>query len=93
MKTLSIVFTGLILIPVIGVMYSSFYYYLYDGKIWTKEIIHFVEKKIIIQAIIYLAFFMLSLFLTIKKKYVGNCILFGCYVVFWIVKIIFFLYA
>ena len=87
MKIISIVLTALFLIVTI-LGFSSFQmWHLIDNspKI-NKAVIYSLEKRLLIFSFIYLTFFSLSTFLTIKKMYLMNCILFVCFIVFSIVS-------
>jgi hypothetical protein len=72
----------------VGITIQTFYER--DFPSLYKDTFRVLETKLIIEIIVYFVLFMISLFFTIKKKYVFNIFLFGSFVLFFTIKALFF---
>ncbi len=70
---------------------NTFYvFYSFRSPFVPDGTFYLIERELVFDAIIYFVIFLTALFLTIKQKYIANCILSGCVIVFIIVKNLFF---
>jgi len=86
MKTLSILITILLAFPLVQSIDKVITYYQgYDSLTsfgLTAGKINALARPLFISSLIFLVGFMLSIILTVRKKYYANCILLGCYIAF-----------
>nr|MBB6137710.1 hypothetical protein [Mucilaginibacter sp. X5P1] len=86
MKNASNIFTSILILPIVALLYTEYDYL--KGDSMAKELMFVLEMKVLTQIIACLLLFGYSFFLTKRKKYYENTVLFVCFIVFIIADVI-----
>ncbi|GAA4102593.1 hypothetical protein GCM10022392_29640 [Mucilaginibacter panaciglaebae] len=85
MKILSIILTAFLFIDTVFSFDSYRVYMLHAHARLHKETLPLIEKILLTHAFTLLVFTGASLFLTIKKKYITNLVISGCFVIYMVI--------
>ena len=91
MKIASYIFTSLLILPVLFLLYIG-YTYITDKSL-NKELIYLYEIDLLSLITGCTLLFVFSLFLSFKKKYFENVVFFGCFILFLIIHTALFQYG
>ena len=88
MKTISLVLTILLVVPVIYLLYSAYQVYLFRNKFSEGHGVDFATLNVLSYLLVYLFFGVVTLYLNVKKKYLENSVMCGTLLLSFLLSVI-----